>query len=139
MSRIQEKVSAQRRRLISAGSGTGDTNPNRSEEEDGDEALLEKLRQRQVVWPFSPPRGKMSMHLCKPQPHVHTDMPQEGVNMWWARMSKGKFQLRTRRSGNTAGITWPPVSIVATAARVARVVGVCLCLPACCSTSKLGR
>eukprot|EP00752_Nemacystus_decipiens_P016359 g14628.t2 len=43
MSRIEEKVSAQRR-LIAASSGTG--NNKRSEDEDADEAQLDKLRQR---------------------------------------------------------------------------------------------
>lgn len=44
MSRVEEKVSAQRR-LIAAGNGAGDNG--RSEEKDADEAQLEKLRQRQ--------------------------------------------------------------------------------------------
>lgn len=47
MSRIDEKVSAQRR-LITAGSGTGDNRCSEEEEEDDDEAQLEKFRQRQV-------------------------------------------------------------------------------------------
>lgn len=67
MSRIEEKVSAQRR-LIAAGNETGDSN--RSKEEDADEAQLDKLRHRQVFAPV-PPRGRL-MHLCCPPPNIHT-------------------------------------------------------------------